>query len=140
MNSTKILRFVIGVLVGCEVFFNAALPIGLAESYVIEGEGSYVMNERKKDSPDRCKKYAAEAAKQDAFTRAGVYITSQTVIKDSQLDKDTVRAIAAHLLRVEERRFFVTVGEMGKLTYHCHIVATVDDDELNKALQKYSTR
>ena len=52
-------------------------------------------------SPDDARISAVAKAKREALEMAGTYIESLTVVKDSQVDKDEILALAARVLRAE---------------------------------------
>jgi len=52
-------------------------------------------------SPDDARISAVAKAKREALEMAGTYIESLTVVKDSQVDKDEILALAAGVLRAE---------------------------------------
>ena len=53
-------------------------------------------------SPDDARISAVAKAKREALEMAGTYIESLTVVKNSQVDKDEILALAAGVLKAEE--------------------------------------
>ena len=52
-------------------------------------------------SPDDARISAVAKAKREALEMAGIYIESLTVVKNSQVDKDEILALAAGVLKAE---------------------------------------
>ena len=121
-------------------FVGAKAPTAMAEEFIVEGDGSYIMDEERKESPAHCKNIAANMAKEDACMKAGVHIKSHTTVKDNEIDEDFIRGMAAHILKITEQTFFVEVSDKGELIYCCHVVAVVDDEEADALLKQYNDK
>jgi tetratricopeptide (TPR) repeat protein len=89
-------------------------------------------------SPDDARIAAMAKAKREALEKAGTYIESLTVVKNSQLEKDEILALAAGVLRSEvvSRKNFASEDAFGiEIVVNVVVDTSVLEERVKKQLQ-----
>ena len=119
------------------IFFLVGMSTILAEPQLIEAEGFAVMGDGPSENPAVAKERARSAAKRAASEKAGIYISSLTEVKESQLVQDEIKAITADILEVVSDSITSEVWADGPaIKFICHIKAVVNADSLIAKIQK----
>lgn len=128
-------KILIGALITSTLFLS---PVDVsAERRQIQASGEYVFGDSE-ESPAVAKERARVYALKNASQQAGVFVESIVRVKNMVLTEDEIRTISANVLEVVgEPQFKNEVTADGKgFIIRCHIVAIVDDDNINAKLMK----
>ena len=102
-----------------------------AEVITVTGMGRYELTAGNNESPAEAKKRAEKAALRDAAKQAGLYLESQTEVKQGKLTSDEVRMLCAALLKVKGvPKFKVDSLADDSFCYTCELTAQVDTDSI----------
>lgn len=89
-------------------------------------------------SPDNARIAAMAKAKREALEKAGTYIESLTVVKNSQVEKDEILALAAGVLRAEvvSQKNFASDDAFGiEIVVNVVVDTSVLEERVKKQLQ-----
>ena len=89
-----------------------------------EASGSYRMGEN--DTMIQAKEKAKEIAVRDIMGKAGVFIMSNTTVKNSKLIDDEITVKTANLLQIKSCEYTKTTEE-NTFVFHAYVIATLDD-------------
>lgn len=109
------------------IFFSIIFLLGAttqAEIVEFEASGSYRMGEN--DTMIQAKEKAKEIAVRDIMGQAGVFILSNTTVKNSKLVEDEVIVKTANLLKIKSCEYSKTTEE-NTFVFHAHVIATLND-------------
>ena len=74
-----------------------------AEIQTCTGTGDYIMPEN--GTPENAKEKAKLYAERNALEQAGIFIGSQTVVKNAKLEQDEIQAFTAGILKVIDVKY-----------------------------------
>lgn len=119
----------------CLVILLCAMQaVAFAAVQTVEGDGEWIVGDG--ENMAVAKERAKENAYQNAAERAAVYIESSTEVVNFQLTKHEIRTFAATVLQLKGTPEFAPVVQGKTVEMHCHLVATVDDEDIRTALSK----
>lgn len=124
----------------------AALLFGASTAFaaqeIIEADGSYVMDSRLDETAATATARAREEAKRVAVEKAGVYLEAYAKTVDLMLEKDEIRTVTAHFLKVLDEQSSLKIIEDNLIEFTVHIRALVDvtDAERLKSMMKDKTQ
>ena len=119
-----------GILIA-GIFFFAT--IAYAEVRVYEGVGEYWIT--KGETMSFARQRAKEIAERDALEQIYLYVSSQSSVKNLQLDKDEIITIAAGLMYVTNTKFSVATDN-GVFIAGVVVTAEIDPDEIPAAVER----
>ena len=129
MSEVKILRKLILILIA-SLFITSAAS---AEVRTYEGFGEYVMSDF--ETPEIAKQRAKQRAEQSAQEQAGVFVKSNTRVKNYQVQEDEIEVMTAGIMKVHSVEYARKIGESG-LIFTAKILADIDTAEIDKWLEK----
>ncbi len=106
-----------------------------ANTYNIEADGFYTMDEELKENKYIAKERARLEAKRAATEKAGVYIESFSSVKNGELIKDEINTISAQILKIQDEEITTEMID-GTVRYKCHIVAVVESSNILDKLRQ----
>ena len=108
------------------------MPAIHAETKVYTGVGEYAIGER--DTLEIARQGAKEKALRNALEKAGVLVTSHSLVEDMSLVEDVISSRTGAILKVLE----VTFDRMD-LIIRATVKVDIDSEDLNRRLQSYET-
>ncbi len=134
------MKFLLSIVMGVVMMLCASTA--LAEQEIIEADGSYVMDSRLDETAASATARAREEAKRAAVDKAGVYLEAYAKTVNMELERDEIRTVTAHFLKVLEEKPSVAVIQDNLLEFTVHIKALVDvsDAERLKAMMQDKTQ
>ncbi len=112
-------------------------PITLSTSgkkFFIEADGYYIAGNDPEESRLVCEERAYADAKRVAGEQINVYIKSISETKRGKLSRDEVHTISVTVLQIQSKDVKVEVFNDGKICYHCHIQALLDEGNVFEQL------
>ena len=123
-------------ILGGLLFNPASFPLASAEIQTIEAEGFYTMGDGPEENPAIAKERARADAKRAASEQASVFVESISEVKNGNLTRDEIRTVSATVLQVVEAPISVEVINENIIQYRCHIIVTVDTENVQAQLYK----
>ena len=123
------------------------LPINLvsvahAELQRYTGVGESIISDR--ETLEIGKQGAKMQAIRNAQEQAGVFLSSQTVVKNARLQSDEIMAFTAGVVHVDEQNIKYELiplnDNLGTAKYRATVVVIIDTDELNDKINKWLER
>ena len=113
------------------------ISIAHAEVQPYTGTGDYIGSDD--ELPTKTKQRAKEYAIRNALEQAGIFISSQTIVKDHKLEKDEIITIASSILKVvKDNCIAIPLNEDGSyIKYHATVTVTIDTNELNEKINEW---
>lgn len=118
------------------VYFFVGILTTFAEIKLIEAEGHAIMGDGPTETPAIAKERARNNAKRAAGEKAGVYITSLSVVQNGKLTRDEIHTISANILEVKSDSISTEILGGEAVKYICRITAVVDTDIVTAQLKK----
>ena len=120
-------------IVGLLMFMNFfAMSEAHAEIKIYDGVGEYFMSD---ETVDFAKEQAELEAQHHILRKISVYIKSQSVMIDHELDSDEIVAVSAGILHVVDTKFSMEPEE-NFIKIKSFVTAQIDVDELKKLLEQ----
>ena len=106
-----------------------------AEIQTYEGVGICYMADS--DRIEICRLRSKKIAERDVLEQIGVYVTSESEVRNFRLTEDEIVTIAAGIMKVTEIRYKLeTDDETAALRVECRLKAMVDSDEIPVLLER----
>ena len=109
------------------------------ESKIFEGDGRFIVGDGFEGNLSTAKERAKDHATKNASMKAGVFISSLTVVKDFSVTEDEIRTISANILQIQgdpEFKIDTFGDEEDQVTrVRCHLSALVDDSNVIEAFK-----
>jgi len=126
ITITKIIRMVFVIMILLTIQNNCVL----AEKYLVEGDGQYIVGDGPEENINIAKKRAKLEALRNAVEKAGVYVESYTHTVNNQINKDEIKTVAGSILKIESSEIKPIInGE--SIEFCCHIKAWVDTSNID---------
>ena len=107
--------------------------VASAEIRTYEGFGEYVMSDF--ETPEIAKQRAKQRAEQSAQEKAGVFVQSNTRVKNYQVQEDEIEVMTAGIMKIQMVEYDRKIDESG-LIFTARILAEIDTDEIDNWLKK----
>lgn len=104
-----------------------------AEIRTYEGFGEYVMSDF--ETPEIAKQRAKQRAEQSAQEQAGVFIKSNTRVKNYQVQEDEIEVMTAGIMKVHSVNYDKRIDESGFI-FTAKVLVDIDTDEVDNWLKK----
>lgn len=118
---------------------NTAIVHAEIKEYV--GVGESIISDR--ETLEIGKQGAKLQAIRNAQEKAGVFIGSYSVVKNSELDTDEVVAFTAGVVKINENVKYEPImlnDDLGTFKYRATVVVTIDTDDLNRQIDAWRNR
>lgn len=107
--------------------------VASAEIKTYEGFGEYAMSDF--ETPEVAKQRAKQRAEQNAQEKAGVFVKSNTRVKNLQVQEDEIEVMTAGIMKVQSVEYDKKIDESGFI-FSAKIIADIDTDEIDNWLNK----
>lgn len=104
-----------------------------AEIKTYTGFGEYAMSDF--ETPEIAKQRAKQRAEQNAQEQAGVFIKSNTRVKNLQVQEEEIEVMTAGIMKVNSVLYDTKIDESGFI-FTAKLSADIDTDEVDKWLEK----
>ncbi|MBR1396257.1 MAG: tetratricopeptide repeat protein [Selenomonadaceae bacterium] len=111
-----------------------------AEIQTCTGTGDYIMPEN--GTPENAKEKAKLYAERNALEQAGIFISSQTVVKNAKLEQDEIQAFTAGILKVIDVKYKAIPlnEEGGYIKYTAIVTVQIDTTDLDNKINQWLSR
>ena len=118
------------------------MSVANAELQKYTGVGESIISDR--ETLEIGKQGAKMQAIRNAQEQAGVFLSSQTVVKNARMQSDEIMAFTASVVHIDEPNIkyeLIPLNDaLGTAKYRATVIVTIDTDELNDKINKWLER
>ena len=118
------------------------MSVANAELQKYTGVGESIISDR--ETLEIGKQGAKMQAIRNAQEQAGVFLSSQTVVKNARMQSDEIMAFTASVVHIDEPNIkyeLIPLNDaLGTAKYRAMVIVTIDTDELNDKINKWLER
>jgi hypothetical protein len=101
---------------------------------ILQADHTYQMGDN--DSRNDARNYCLLEAKKKLIERAGVYVESNSEVRNFQLEKSEIRSVSAAVIQIQVARDEL-IADRVKTAISCAVRASVDVNAIRKQLERY---
>ena len=124
-----------------ETYFTPIASVVHAEVKEYVGVGESIVSDR--ETLDIGKQGAKLQAIRDAQQKAGVFISTYSVMRDHELESDEVVAFTAGIVKVSDKIKYEPIplgDDLGTIKYRATVIVTIDTDDLTAQINRWFNR
>ena len=121
-----------------EIYFPPIVSVVHAEVKEYVGVGESIVSDR--ETIDIGKQGARLQAIRNAQEKAGIFISSYSVMKDQELETDEVIAFTAGIVKINDNIKYEPIplgDDLGTIKYRATVVVTIDTDDLTAKINQW---